>query len=301
MQAIDCPKPGIYSGIPFATYRAWDALSQSDLKRISKESPAHWAYKRGKPRKSAAMNLGSLVDCLLLEPHEFERLFVRAPVDASGAVLAKRSKADKQAWADVEASGKTAVKPDELALAHRIKQAVVDHEIGGQIVKARGKRQLSLVWDDPATGLRLKGRLDLMLAGSGDVIGMMGPTITDLKIVRAGAAAPNAFGKYCGEFGLDVQAAVYSDAARTLFGVDVGFWLLAAESEAPHPVMVYRVSDTVREIGRAKYRDAIRAYQACKESGEWTGYGDGIQDLVLPRWHENDGVTETYSGGFDDE
>ena len=294
----DAPTAGFHHGVPFDEYRSWPAISQSDLKVIHAQSPAHWRHQQTHRKTSAAMNLGSLVDCILLEPKTFGERFAMAPTGPDGQTLAKRSAAAKAEWAEVEASGKIVVTSGDMEKAEAIKRSVLSHEIAAQIVRAKGKRQLSLLWTDPVTGQLLKGRTDLLLAGTG-VYGMHGPTVVDLKVIRSGKGHPAQFGRYAADFGLDIQGAVYADGARTVFDVEFGFWLLTVESEEPYPVSVYRTNDTILSIGRAKYREAIRAYQACEESGDWPGYGDEVHDMELPRWAQNEGVCEEYGG--DDE
>ena len=146
----DAPTAGFHHGVPFDEYRSWPAISQSDLKVIHAQSPAHWRHQQTHRKTSAAMNLGSLVDCLLLEPQTFGERFVMAPTGPDGQTLAKRSAAAKAEWAEVEASGKIVVTSGDMEKAEAIKRSVLSHEIAAQIVRAKGKRQLSLLWTDPS-------------------------------------------------------------------------------------------------------------------------------------------------------
>jgi hypothetical protein len=54
---LPCPAPDVYPGVPHDVYRSWDAVCQSDLKRLQK-SPAHLqAYLADPPAQTPAMRL----------------------------------------------------------------------------------------------------------------------------------------------------------------------------------------------------------------------------------------------------
>ena len=58
---------GIYRGIPFADYLAWDAVSNSALSRFSRvPSAAHL------PDDTAALAMGRALHCAILEPARFQ-------------------------------------------------------------------------------------------------------------------------------------------------------------------------------------------------------------------------------------
>lgn len=76
---------------------------------------------------------------------------------------------------------------------------------------------------------------------------------------------------------------------RAVTGRTLPFYFLAVEKEAPFAVAVYRASEDLIEIGRAKYCGALQLLRWCRDRGEWPGYQPGgeIETITLPRWAMN--------------
>jgi hypothetical protein len=78
-QAIT-PGIGLWPGVPYEQYAAWDACSSSRLSRLLR-SPAHArAYIDGQIEDDTpAKAFGSAAHCAILEPDRFASAYVRAP------------------------------------------------------------------------------------------------------------------------------------------------------------------------------------------------------------------------------
>lgn len=74
-------KPGIYYGLSNEAYHAGPGISKSQLDDIA-INPAVYLWRKHAPvdvEKTAALDMGSALHCLLLEPEEFDKRFVVAP------------------------------------------------------------------------------------------------------------------------------------------------------------------------------------------------------------------------------
>ena len=71
------PKPGIYPGVPFDEYLEWEAVNNSLLWTIVKQSPAHAKAKIDcPPEPTPPFHFGRGLHCLALEPDKFEERYV---------------------------------------------------------------------------------------------------------------------------------------------------------------------------------------------------------------------------------
>lgn len=267
---IAAPEPGIYEGVPFETYLAWDAASNSRLVEMER-SPAHCRAKIDAPRKSTpAQELGTALHFAILEPELFASRYAVAPV------CDRRYKEGKQVWADFVAAnpGKCHLDNEDWETCQAVADAVRKHPDAGLILRATDKREVSGVWDDPATGLRCKLRMDLPCQALG--------ILADLKSTED--ASPAAFARSIVNFNYHCQGAHYLGGAAALDWIFEQFCVIAFEKSKPYGVMVYRLEDEALEIGERKLRPFIEQYAACKRSGIWPGYPTGVKDITLPDW-----------------
>jgi exodeoxyribonuclease VIII len=98
-------------------------LSYSSIKEFAK-SPRHYVhYVLAKREPSKAMDLGSLIHCLIMYPSKFNNQFIIAPnVD-------RRTKDGKATWEEfmLTSNGKTVITEDELAEATQITDNVMSN------------------------------------------------------------------------------------------------------------------------------------------------------------------------------
>jgi hypothetical protein len=271
--------PGFCSDLPFPEYLALERLSPSGAKLLAR-SPAHYSWSRENPYpETPALRIGKATHALALEGREaFAAAFAVEP-KADGRT--KEGKAVKAAFAE-EAEGKTILTASEAELVKGMAGAILAHPLAPALI-AGGTTELSMLWDDPATGAPCKGRADLARLADG--------VILDLKTTQS--AAPGDFARSVLNFGYATQAAAYLAGAAAL-GADVSdFIILAVEKAPPFAVGVYRLPDAALEIGRRRWAAACALYAQCRESGQWPGYGEGIQELTLPNWALSELYEET--------
>ncbi len=166
--------------------------------------------------------------------------------------------------------------------------AALDRDtVAHQWFTAPGPVELSIVWDDPATGLRCKGRLDKWARGLG--------IVADLKTCRDCLRFP----AQIAERHYYRQGAMYLDGLEVLTGEINRFGLVAVESVAPYGVMAAPLREADIAQGRAEYRRSLRQIAEARSLGVWPGYVSPTE-WALPAWasrsESKDVVTLTIHG-----
>ena len=254
-----------------ADYHADPAVSASHLKTVM-QSPYHYWSRYLDPDRvamapTAAMRLGSLTHCAVLEPDELTKRYQLAPD--------RRTKEGKAAVVEMAAAGIEAVSEADLAQALQMADAVRSNSTAALLL-SNGQAEQSFWWDDIATGMRCKCRPDWF----------NGETIVDLKTCQDASAA--GFAKAVAAFHYQVQAAHYlcgTLAKRFVF--------VAVEKSAPYAVGVYELDAEAMVHGSVLRHNALQRIQDCRAINEWPGYTDGIQTLQLPGWALKDNSTFT--------
>lgn len=246
-----------------AEYHADPAISASHLHAIAR-SPYHYWSRYLDPNRTpveptAAMRLGSLVHCAVLEPEDLLQRYSVAPD--------RRTKEGKAAVARMAAEGIEAVSESDMALALSMAASVRVHPAAAALL-AQGKAEQSFWWDDAATGLRCKCRPDWYI----------GATVVDLKTTTD--ASPAAFARSVATFRYHVQASHY---LAGLHGAE-RFVFIAVEKTAPYAVAVYELDAAAMAAGDELRQRDMRIIADCRATTDWPGYGDDCQALSLPSW-----------------
>ena len=245
-----------------AEYHADPAVSASHLHAVA-ASPYHYWSRFLDPNRpviepTAAMRLGSLVHCAVLEPDELNSRYAIAPD--------RRTKDGKATAAMLAASGIEAVTAADMELAMAMAASVRSHQAAAELLR-NGKAEQSFWWDDVDTGLRCKCRPDWYY----------GATVVDLKTTTD--ASPQGFAKSVANWRYHVQQAHYmagTFAERFVF--------IAVEKTYPYAVGVYELDATAMNVGYALRRNNLQTIADCRAINEWPGYSQGIQNLSLPGW-----------------
>lgn len=255
-----------------ADYHADPAVSASHLHAVAK-SPAYYYARFLNPNRppsepTAAMRLGSLVHCAVLEPDE---LTARYAIAAD-----RRTKAGKEQAELLAAQGIEAVSDADMATAQAMAAAVRHDPIAAALLKD-GKAETSHWWDDAATGLRCKCRPDWLTADG---------ICVDLKTTTD--ASPASFARSVATWRYHVQQEHYltglADVSRFLF--------IVVEKAYPYSVGVYELDENASiEGGALRMRDMHRIAK-CTAAANWPGYTTATPTLLsLPRWAYDDTIT----------
>lgn len=286
--------PGIYHSLPETDYHNDSrAVSKSQLDMVNR-SPAHWQYGIANPKQpTAAMELGSMVHALVLEPERFnERWIVPPKID-------KRTKIGKAQWAEwvkTMKPGQTCVEQDKVDTAKNMAAGVWANDDAAWILKD-SIREVTVVWrdnkafreqligamgiegvlDPEPTGMHCKIRIDSWRPADGMWI--------DLKTTAD--ASPDHWPRMVHNFRYHVQGAFYTDGGMS-HGIDPKhFGFIVVENTPPFVCQVYRLHDAAIDLGRVQYTRNMHALKIAKSSGHYRGYADSTLDVDLPVWAYN--------------
>lgn len=264
-----------------AEYHRWPGVNFSKLK-LFERSPAHAREEMLHPKEPTdAQALGTAVHAAVLEPDKFADEYVTGPE------CGRKSKIDRDTWAAFEAANPHALilGADDAEVCRGVSAAVWAHPVMRELLASKGANELSVVWDDAATGLRCKARIDRF--------GVVGgwSVLADLKTAGDGLtdASQVGFSKACARYLYHVQAAHYLAGMSALHGErERKFWHLACEKSAPFACAVYELSDGALAQGEQQRQRWLHRFAECEQTGAWPGYPTQIQPLELPRWAQEE-------------
>jgi hypothetical protein len=265
--------------LPNAHYHAEkDRQSCSMLKQLL-VSPAHYQQQffAASPH-SAAMNFGSLIHTLVLEPRLFHLQYAVWPAEVrtttkEGKLLAALD------------PGKTWLTDIELHEAQQFSDQILYRTFKGRAFGRyleEGLPEATFHYTDPDTGVPCRVRHDLWHPDF----------IFDLKTTRHAQA--RRFAHAAVDLHYDLQAFMYS-YAESLFAGRAAlrpFVFIAAESTPPYSVSARPASAAFIDNGRDKYRQALTTYAGCVQVDYWPDAGVE-EELDIEPWQAV-GHADTY-------
>ena len=277
-------------------YRETRAVSQSLLKdaRSPRKFEAKYITGTMERESTQAMDLGSLVDCMLLTPSEVSEYFVQIPDDVLTSNGQKRGK--KWEAFEAEHKDKTLMKRLDFVLAATLCQRVKDHPIWQNIAAVGFETQKEVYWTDPASQLPCKALVDIFptspdarwlidLKTTGDMDDFEGEhnhlfatgDDEEAAIVRS----PSVY-----RYGYHVQSAFYSGGCSVAFERQFTlFILLVVETQAPFRVKTFRIGDDAILAGQAFIDRAMAALSDRMLRGDWSEPGEKeLLEISLPKW-----------------
>lgn len=275
----DTPEPGVYPDVSYDDYASWDAINFHILNyfRYTASHARNAMVSVDEEKKHLAFGLATHI--AVLEPQRFDEEVLVTPK------LDRRTKKGKAEWAAFQekAEGRHIVQADDFNALQAIKRNCLNHPTVTEILHSEGANEISLIWKDPELGIMCKGRLDRIAA-----LGGTQAIVVDLKTIGR-PATTRTVERQSFDFGYHVQAAMYLHGLSVLRPVPEGgdayefFWIFA-ESAAPNEVRLFRADENVIADGYSKYRDYLFTYSECKKHGKWPGWGQGVDELMLPAW-----------------
>lgn len=298
---VPAPPPGIYPGVSMEEYRRWECASNSRLQCLLR-SPAHLrAYLDGIDKDTPTKKLGRAIHCAVLEPDVFPTRYFRKPEpDPDRHLTDKGERSENPASTKtykLEVAALQGEYPDADGLAAKdfdcctgIRDSALAHPYVSPFLRGAGRAELSVVADDPVTGVRMKVRLDWHTDFAGG-------SIIDLKSSLDGGLAD--FERTILRMGYHLQASLYPSVAR-LAGLPVRrFVVVPAEKEPPYAVAGYRVSDGITayvslEQEFSQLRALLELYRECTTTKRFPAYVEEIREIGIPDfgWAQIDRQTE---------
>lgn len=225
-------------------------LSSSALKLIL-ENPRQFyrEYILGEKveRKSAAMDEGTLVHALILEPHTVNRDFVVYP----GSRRAGRAY-DEFASKN---PGKLVVTEAQMVRARELASACLANDAAKALLDGLPEHSMT----GEIEGVPVKARADL--------VNQRRLQIVDVKTT---SKPTGPFEETVQQYQYDLSAALYCEIAKQAFDIPFEFdffWIVL--SKADKGVSVVQATKEDLRIGRIKVEQAINLYKHCLKTGKW--------------------------------
>ena len=269
-------KHGVYPDLAEAAYHAdpWPggSLSCSGAKLLLPPGcPALYQYSRKQPREPTdAMNFGSAAHREVLGVGWPTAV---CPYDSYNTKAAREWKAEQIA------AGVVPVTLEQRERIVAMAAAIRTHPRASRLLAAETVRvEHSFFWEDPDTGITLRGRFDSVeLAGR--------VVITDYK--TAAKSDPGNFAKQAANLRYHWQDTTYRQAVtHTLGDADPDFLFVVQQPEPPYLVGIYRLPSVAIMAAQDELAEARRIYARCVAADDWPDwqFGQPVLELDWPRW-----------------
>lgn len=267
-------------------YHAHPALGSTSIKTMATGTPrAYWA-KHVDPRRDPfvptdAMRQGSLVDCLITCPEEFDEKYVLMPVDAPKRPTSTQINAKKpseltieaiQFWHDFDAEigEREVISLEWFNNAARITEVLAADAAIGPILAMERQSQVPHFWVDPVHGLQCKYKPDLEPEDG---------SLLDLK--KGASANPRWFSKQAYQLGYDVQIDHYGKGFEDQHGKPpTRYGFIVYEWKWPHECALVIATEDDLAVGHDRRNKALDLIVKCQATNNWPSYGEA--ELNLP-------------------
>lgn len=252
---------GLHDGIPDAEYHHHKgSLSVSGAKLILK-APALFKYRQANPEHRDVFDFGRAAHTTVLGIGSPIRK-IEADSWRTNAAKEARDKAREAGEAPLLTADYQRV--CDMAAELR-KVPLVRDLIDG------GRPEVSAFCVDEPTGVMRRSRFDLL-----------GDLLIDYK--TAATAEPEAFGRAAAKYGYHQQAAWYQQIAQDLGRHVARFLFIVQEKTPPYLTSVVELIPEAIDRGAELNRQALDLFHECTKTGNWPGYGDGIQIVDIPSY-----------------
>lgn len=188
-------------------------------------------------------------------------------------------------WDDFVASakGRTIIKHEQVPIATAMLRAIQQHPQASKLL-SKGRPEVSMHWDCPHTGQRMKGRLDWLTEDD---------ELVELKFTHL--VSPDNINRWLGS-GWGRKSGIYLDAYKAVRGKPGRMWWIFVEMTADDPKVHTCWVDESHHFYRAGvdgvagryqgYVELIRWGQYCRASDDWRHPWQHVQDgsMIVPDW-----------------
>ncbi len=269
-------EPGVYD-LPDDVYHAdpvpGGSLSASGAKKLLPPScPAIFHYERSNPPKpKPEFDLGHAAH---------HRALGTGPDLVHIKAADWRTRAAREARDAAHAAGKVPLLTADLQRVNAMTEALRQHPLAGRLLDPwRGRPEQSLFWQDTASGVQCRARLDWL----DDETPGQRRKIGDYK--TAVAVDDDTISRVVHSYRYHLSAATYLEAVRALgLDDDPQFLFIFQMKEPPFLVNVVQLDPEAERVGRELWRRALDIYARCEAEGRWPSFNDGIAEISLPPW-----------------
>jgi PDDEXK-like domain of unknown function (DUF3799) len=268
--------PGVHQ-IPADVYHAQRvSLSSSGARKLLPPScPAKFRYELDNPpppkktfdigTAAHRLVLGDGPDLVVVDAKRWDSDAVKAEVAAvraEGAIPLKRGEYE------------AVVAMATVLRQHPLASALFDPE--------RGKPEQSLFWQDRATGVQCRARLDWLPETDGGRL-----LVADYK--SAANASTAAFHQAVKDYRYDQQDEWYTTGVEAVgLAEDVVMVFVVQEKTPPYLINVCQCSPMWLLMAEDRNKRAREVFKRCTETGKWPGYGPDVEMVSPPTWLETE-------------
>lgn len=287
----------IYDERPEDYYRReLDVVSNTGLVIVETRSLLHYKYWVEHPeydRDTAAKRFGKAYHCAILEPDQFHKRYTVLDEDAPNRPSLRQRNAAKPSpatvkaiayWDTLMASGKLVMPAEDYDTALRMAEVFRADPIAGQLLRG-SRREVTLRWtedivlpDGSTYPLKHKARVDIDIE---DIAWAADPKTTM-------NAHPESFARDVFTMRMHMQHAQYCAGYAACGRPLKDFVFLPQEKTPPYVVQPYRIDAAAEERGFVLRERAQKKVAGALATGRWTGYRDGISELILPAFAHYD-------------
>lgn len=268
---------GIFLDVPNEVYRAAPGVSQTELKWMD-PTPAHYRARKDEPPEppTDAQKIGTAVHSVILEGKKLDEVVYLQPetyIAKDGKTKPWHNGADACKLWQERHTDRPVVDASEFADILGMAESAAKSPDVQRILK-RSQREVAGFKIDPATGLMLKARADVLTLDDEQYV-----TIPDLKTVDFGGADEGEFYKSIWKWGYHIQAAHYLDVFEATH-----FVFIVVEKKKPYGISCYYIDPEFVLEGRRKRDELLEKLAACEKLGVWPAYPYGIKTISLSKW-----------------
>jgi exodeoxyribonuclease VIII len=270
--------PGVVKSIPFGEYQRLLGCNWSTLSSMDTSPLKYHDNLSDPPEATATMQLGSAIHAAVLEPHLFDDQYTYYDGAHNGYEW-------ESVKAGAEEAGLTVLSVAEweqcMGAAYAVHRA--PHGREARRIMGRCRRELSLVWTDPATGIRCKARPDLVRM-TRERDGRLGAILlADIKTTTTVDARK--FGRTAADLLYHGKMAFACRGLETIFGLPpMKVAIIAIEQKRPHDIGVFPLDPDVLYAGDQLVSKLLRQLQTCRKRRTWPGRYSEPVSLDFPAY-----------------
>lgn len=242
---------------------------------LIKKSPYHFWYENiaglaSEKEKSDALDLGSAIHTMLLEPELFSKTYAVMPS------INRRTTKGKEQYAlfTQENSAKVVLTQEQYNKAYAMTHHARQHDIVNTLLED-AQFEKSIYWTDKETGLQFKVRPDIW----------SNKMIVDLKTTKE--LNPWSYVGSAYKYGYYLQCGMFFEACEAIGRPIDMFVHLVIEKEEPYVPTVFVMDEKAIEFGREQFNTYKRKIKECMDSDKWPAYS--VQEISIPKYAMNDG------------
>jgi hypothetical protein len=270
--------------MPMQAYHRTPGLSSSGLSYAAESMAKYRCYLDGGLKfESRSLDLGSAVHLMLESSDRFYEAYQVRPEG-----IDKRTKAGKEAFAELESNGKIVLDQDQWATVHTLQESFEnsDDALIKMVINSEGQNEVSVFWEEE--GMTMKCRPDRIIRPSQEDCEMLCRRFPSLFDVPFGIQIcvdfktssrridPKGFGYACRDYQYPLKASHYLAGTQA----DAFLWVVL-ETVPPYGITRYFLSNQTRQYHDALRLSLIQQIIECEASGVWPGITLTDQETLL--------------------